>query len=394
MGDADRGSLTVSLRKRLGVARRNLARWREEARRVSPEICTDVKTWATATPQAEYIVLDAPETAVRPLPRTVEAIIDPSFEPLCTYQVPERALVKIPHGRVRGKTGLVILPTGEFMGELVAMTADGQRRMLAAEPSYYSPMPRGCDVLAGDFYPVLGIGVGHYYHWSHDVIMRMRGIAEHIPPDLTLLVPERMAAFQSETLGLLGLDSHPQLPLRDDQLLEVENLYVVSPTLKTQIDSPAPYQWFRMAAFARYGLSSMAPTRRLFLTRRYDGHWRATNESQVETALTRHGFETVAPGQLSFRQQVELFAQAELIVGTGAGLMNMVFSPPGVKVLQFQEPTAIVHALWTMAAAMGIEYHYLLCDAVPNPSATNSDMRVPLDKLEVALAQLMAPGGE
>jgi hypothetical protein len=63
----------------------------------------------------------------------------------------------------------------------------------------------------------------------------------------------------------------------------------------------------------------------------------------------------------------------------------MVFSPPGTKVLQFQEASHIVHALWTEAAAMGFDYHYVLGDTVANPDAPDADIRVPLDALERSL---------
>jgi capsular polysaccharide biosynthesis protein len=138
----------------------------------------------------------------------------------------------------------------------------------------------------------------------------------------------------------------------------------------------------------RYGAPEVKPERRLYLTRRNDGHWRTTNERDVERALGAYGFETVAPGELSFPAQVELFGQAEVIVGTGAGLFNMVFSPPGTKVLQFQESSHMVHALWTAAAAMGFDYHYLLCDGVPNAGRAITDLHVPIAKLEASLREM------
>ncbi|MEY2458842.1 MAG: hypothetical protein QOG30_672, partial [Acidimicrobiaceae bacterium] len=110
-----------------------------------------------------------------------------------------------------------------------------------------------------------------------------------------------------------------------------------------------------------------------------------TNEEEVEAFLSERGFETVAPATMSFREQIELFGQAEVIVGTGAGLFNMVFAPPGTKVLQLQETSHMEPALWMMAAAIDVEYHYVLCDAVPNPEHFNADIHVPIDKLEASL---------
>jgi capsular polysaccharide biosynthesis protein len=186
-------------------------------------------------------------------------------------------------------------------------------------------------------------------------------------------------------LDLLELDDHPRVPFPRGAFWELENLYVVTPRLKAQIDSPEPYRWFRERAMERYGISGVRPSRKLYLTRRFDNHWRTTNEEEVEAFLSERGFETVAPATMSFREQIELFGQAEVIVGTGAGLFNMVFAPPGTKVLQLQETSHMEPALWMMAAAIDVEYHYVLCDAVPNPEHFNADIHVPIDKLEASL---------
>ena len=348
-------------------------------------VCHDLESWAASWARAERWVIDPAFTTTRPLPKTIEPEVDASFAPLCSFSVPERALVRIPHGRIRGQVGLVVLPNNEFAGELVAMTPAGRHSMLRAEPSYYEPLPRQARQKRGPYYPVLGLGVQHYYHWSHDVIMRMRGVADMLPPDTQLIVPEKMKPFQIETLDLLGLDDHPRVPFPTGAFWELEDLYVVTPRLKTQIDSSEPYRWFRRVAMERFGVRATKPSRRLYLTRKHDNHWRTVNEAEVESCLAEHGFETVAPGTLSLGAQIELFGQAEIIVGTGAGLFNMVFSPPGTKVLQFQEGSHIVHALWTAAGAMGFDYHYVLCDTVPNPGHANADIHVPIAKLEASL---------
>ena len=281
--------------------------------------------------------------------------------------------------------GLVLLPAGEFVAELVALTPAGRHSMLRAEPSYFEALPRRADHKTGNYSAVLGFGLHHYYHWSHDLIMGMRGIAEHLPRDTKLIVPEEIKPFQVETLGLLGLTDHPRVHFPVGAFWELENLYVVTPRLKTQIDSSGPYRWFRNAVMERYGLSEAKPSRKLYLSRRHDSHWRTTNEPEVESLLAHHGFETVAPGELSLQEQAELFGQAAVIVGTGAGLFNLVFAPPGTKVLQFQVESHMVHALWTAATAMNFDYHYMLCEGVPNPKGGIPDLHVAIAKLEASL---------
>lgn len=368
--------------------RRGLTRLRHRPVRVHHPVCHDLKAWVASTDGGEYSVLDPAFTTTRPMPRTIEAEVDDSFAPLCSFPVPERALVAIPHGRIRGEFGLVVLPDGSFAGELVAMTPAGRHLLLEAEPSYFAPLPAEAVRRSGNYLAVLGLGVPHYYHWSHDIIMRLRGLAGRLPPDTQLIVPERMQPFQTETLALLGLDDHPRVPFPAGEFWQLDKLHVVTPTLKTQIDHAEPYRWFREAVMRRYGLRDVVPTRRLFLSRQRDNHWRATNQTEVEQVLARYGFETVVPAAMTLREQAELFGQAGVIIGTGAGLMNMVFSPPGTQILQFQESGHMVHALWTMASALEFDYHYFLCEAVPNADHAINDLRVPVEKLEASLAAM------
>jgi capsular polysaccharide biosynthesis protein len=358
------------------------------SRRPEPPICHDLAAWSSSWPGAERWALEPASAISRALPSTIEPDVHPDFVRLATFSVPERALVKIPRARLRGEAGLVILPTGEFAGELVALTREGRHTLLRDQHAYRAPLPKRIEVKAGNYYVAIAPNSEHYYHWSHDVVMRMRGIGHLLPADAQIVVPGELAPFQRETLSLLGLDDRPRVSFPGRGVWELENLYIVSPILKAQIDTAEPYRWFRERSMARYGIEPGEPSRRFYLTRRYDKHWRTVNEADVEASLSRHGFETVAPGTMTFRQQIELFRHAEMIVGTGAGLFNMVFAPPDVKVLQLQETNHMELALWMMADAIGVEYHYLVGEAVRNDEGRQVDIRVPIDKLERSIAAM------
>jgi len=360
-----------------------------------PAVCDDLAAWSATWPGAARVVLDPATRAERPLPRAVGAEVDPSFADLISFPVPERALVSVPRGRLygapRSRVTLTVLPDGSFVGETVALTPAGRHSMLASEPASLRPAPP-TEHHDGDHYAMLGFGVGHYYHWGHDLVMGARGIADHLPPGTRLIVPTGLRPFQEEMLSLLGLERHPQVAFPDGASWELERLHVVTPRLKTQIDTPDAFRWFRDAAFARFGASRTPtpepPARRLLLSRRHDGHWRTVNEAEVEAVLAPLGFETVAPGRLTFAEQIARFADADVVIGTGAGLFNTVFSPAGCRILQFQEPRHIVHALWTAATACHHDYRYLLCESVSNPEAGDADLRVPIDSLLEALAEM------
>lgn len=75
---------------------------------------------------------------------------------------------------------------------------------------------------------------------------------------------------------------------------------------------------------------------RLYLSRKDVGARRhIINEDELVARLARLGFVPIVCGDLSYREQEEAFANAEMIVGPhGGALTNMAFSPPGTKILE------------------------------------------------------------
>jgi capsular polysaccharide biosynthesis protein len=85
-----------------------------------------------------------------------------------------------------------------------------------------------------------------------------------------------------------------------------------------------------------------------------------------------------------------LFAHAEALVSPhGAGLTNMLFSRPGLKVVDLVELSMldVAYIYWTMAEELDHEYWYLVTDPVPRRGYPN-DTIVPLEKLAETLERM------
>jgi capsular polysaccharide biosynthesis protein len=234
----------------------------------------------------------------------------------------------------------------------------------------------------------VGLGIDNYTHFKHDLIMKWASLSDMLPADTQFIVPASLASFHRAEIDLMGLDGRRLVPFPSNEIWELENLYVAVPIRKSPNDTPEHYEAYRKAATERHGLQNHSPTRRLFLTRRHDIYRRLVNEGDVISALSGHGFETIAPALLTLREQIELFAQAEVIVGSGSGLTNMVYAPPGTKVLEFYERGIGHHAFWAMASALGLDYSFLLCDEVDNPGRAGPDLHMPIPALKQAIAQM------
>ncbi|MEL7356070.1 MAG: glycosyltransferase family 61 protein [Cyanobacteria bacterium J06560_6] len=86
------------------------------------------------------------------------------------------------------------------------------------------------------------------------------------------------------------------------------------------------------------------------------------NEEELYDTLRPYGFKRYVLEQLSIREQIELFYDAEAVVAThGAGLTNTLFSA-GIKVLELFPIPFVVPHYYFLAKAMGHQYRYLCSD--------------------------------
>jgi len=202
-----------------------------------------------------------------------------------------------------------------------------QRWLLACPEA--SALPVGSAFMLG--------GCPNYGHWLMDYLPRIALWKGDVP----LLVNNRLLPFQRESLASLGVRPDQLLGLAYPGAYRVPML--LYPSLQSLwCDPRLPFQasilsWLR-EAFA----SAMAPEpkgRKLFVTRSHGATRRLLNSDEIERIAEQFGFEIVACERLSFGEQVRLFSEARLIAGVhGAGLVNMVFAPPGTQVIELIGP--------------------------------------------------------
>ena len=75
---------------------------------------------------------------------------------------------------------------------------------------------------------------------------------------------------------------------------------------------------------------------KIYITREDAYHRKIINGLDVDLLMDEFGFTRVTPGRLSFEDQIAMFSQARVIVGThGAGMTNAIWAAPGAKLLEF-----------------------------------------------------------
>ncbi|GAN60311.1 hypothetical protein ACI01nite_06170 [Acetobacter cibinongensis] len=185
----------------------------------------------------------------------------------------------------------------------------------------------------------------NYYHWLLYGISKTQLANTLLPPSVTLAMPEqgltfarRNPAYSSDifekSLALSGLSD--RVAYLDEGLHRARTLHFFwhAPTMpELYMNLNEPYALFDgMKAPPQPDLP-----KRIYISREGGHDRRITPEeqAQIDPVLTANGFEKVFLEKLDFESQLALFRQAEAIIAPhGAGLANLVFIQPGVKVIE------------------------------------------------------------
>jgi hypothetical protein len=287
----------------------------------------------------------------------------------------ELFLAGIPHARILGPNGVVITPDGGIIEESTwGMRSLNEDRTLT---SLSLPKP---ERYAGRVFSVAGPSSNGYAHWIFEALPRL-SFLERIPGEPpTVLISESLNSWQRESLEMLGLDSLPLVPL-NDRYLEAELLLLPSFIGKTGNAHPYACNWLR----SRFLIDDQKqPRRRLYITRRLARRRHVVNESELEPVLGKYGFEMIETERLTLRQQVKLFAEASIVIGThGAGLSNILFAPHECKVFELFAPTCIRWMYYHLASVLKQEYWYLVGTTAIASDARHQD--IGFDNLTVSL---------
>lgn len=219
----------------------------------------------------------------------------------------------------------------------------------------------------------------NYYHWWVDHLTKLYSMMQVI--DGVPLLPDHREAlprWQSDSFDLVSPAAgyHPE----HDGFWQAEEVV-------TADWAPTPFAGLGcLTALRAHVLRNYAPTtanRRLYIRR--SGRRKVENESEIEACLSGFGFVTLDPDRMTVGEQVDQFRQANFIVGPhGAGLTNMLFAPPGAKLLELMPDMTFRPHFWGMTTSLGQGYGLLGC------RSTNGTFDGTLDVNVVRLKRLMS----
>jgi capsular polysaccharide biosynthesis protein len=205
-----------------------------------------------------------------------------------------------------------------------------------------------------------------YFHWITDALPRLL-VARDFVAGRDLLLPNRFRElkFLEPSLKPFGVDRIAYIPPR--QGVRCERLLMPTSTAPTGNYNEGLVRNMR-ELFVRHfedssNRDSPVSSDKVYISRRRAGRRRVANEDEISSVLQEFGFVVVCMEDFAFERQVRILACAKYLVSNhGAGLTNMLFMPPGGRVLELRRVgDSHNNCFFALASALDLEYFYQLC---------------------------------
>ncbi|WP_170938296.1 DUF563 domain-containing protein [Halorubrum sp. Hd13] len=218
----------------------------------------------------------------------------------------------------------------------------------------------------------------NYYHWSVECLLRVRLLEQYgdrTGTYPTLLVPNKRPSWIDESLELINYTG--DIAGLKSGVVDVEKLVV--PTFPDPIPQECAWIQDRMREQVT---TSGEQNQRVFVARQDATVRRIANRDAVQQVFDRYNIDTYLLGELSVKEQISLFSDAEVVVGPhGAGLTNILYGSDLTVIELFGDKTMATFD--RLAESMSHEYRYLQCEQA------GLDIRVDAKELEATLRDVL-----
>lgn len=236
---------------------------------------------------------------------------------------------------------------------------------------------------------IFSLSAENFWHFLYDCIPRIySAILARSNQKLTVLVPDSLPDSFRELLDCVLPNNFQTIYIPKGSWVKVDRL--VMPSYVSRCENgflPSEYyEYIRSCVFKKYDLTPLEnPTERIYISRDNAKHRRILNEDQIIQYLANYGFKPIVLEKMSFREQVELFTKAEIIVAPhGAGLATTLFSGK-IKILVLYPESCPTPFFFTQFKGLGQEHYFIVHDQFDE----NADFEVDLSEFKRVLHEQM-----
>jgi hypothetical protein len=240
----------------------------------------------------------------------------------------------------------------------------------------------------------------NYYLWIVECLGRLHLIRKSgFRPDFYVI--SNTLNFQKEWLELLGIREQQIISADVGVSIQADELIVPSFINNWEIvDFRDGYTYYQKQWLPRwigdlysgFRTESGNGRERVYISRANAPCRKVVNEDSLLPLLGKYGFTVVRSENLTVREQIETFANAEVVAGPhGAGLANCALCSPHTSVLEIYPQYYQSSGLRIMLSALNLRYFYMMgetSDTSMRPQQEN--VCVDPEKFEAALKMLIA----
>lgn len=275
--------------------------------------------------------------------------------------------------RVRGVTGhfeaAVFDDRDRLIPELSPDVGSTERHRVFSEPRWGGP-----NVRLGEAIGLVTPGArDNYYHWLLELLPKFHLLEQagvRLADASCVLLGHSAAPYQLETLAMLGVEASWVENVTPRTNLRVERL--IMPAHPSGRDRIEPWA----ARFLRERFLPFAPAgagpARIYVERANARRRRLLNNDEVRASLEAAGFVSVDPGALGIREQIALFRDARVVVGShGAAFSNIVFCRPGTQLVELFSPRYQPAYYRNLAEVAGVRWQATVGSVDPRARPTH-----------------------
>ena len=242
--------------------------------------------------------------------------------------------------------------------------------------------PRKLRKLNGSLLSLLtgGAGNNNYWHWLFDVLPRLGVCSKVINLNEIdyFLLPSLLKDFQRETLDILNIPKYKRISSEKFRHIKTKKLIITDHPVMITGNATKDHQstpkwislWLRNKFLNDDKDKQIGESKKIkiYIDRsetnsKHPPQRTIINESEVKKYLIKNNFITVKLHEKKFSDQINLFKNAECVVGLhGAGFGNIVFCEPRTKVIELKSTTS-AHAIKNLSKTNELNYNSIEVEA-------------------------------
>lgn len=240
-------------------------------------------------------------------------------------------------------------------------------------------------------------GIG-FPQWFYEILPKLywfEGYLEATSDTPILISNSPLESYQKQSLNLMGYSSETWVEHTNTSLMK---RLVIPPHPRrekgTHLYSLSPQiNWIRKRILSNLSDFNNQFSNRVYVSRADASRRRVRNEDAVMDMLTEFGFERYEPGKLSLDAQIQLFAEADIVVGPhGLAFTNLIYAE-NASVIELFPRGGATELYFLLANERGLVYEFMTCDAIDpheNTRPRDKDMLVDIKTLREIIADLIA----